>query len=70
MAKEGRDVMLKLAVAAQLPLIEISTRAGHGGGKPTSKKIAETADLWTFLVKNLGMKIEATPPPSSRPGSR
>ena len=26
MAKEGRDVMLKLAVAAQLPLIEISTR--------------------------------------------
>jgi len=23
-------------------LIEITTRAGHGGGKPTSKKIAET----------------------------
>ena len=39
-------------------LIEITTRAGHGGGKPTSKKIAETADLWAFLVKNLGMKIE------------
>ena len=39
-------------------LIEISTRAGHGGGKPTSKKIAETADLWAFLVKSLGMKIE------------
>jgi prolyl oligopeptidase len=39
-------------------LIEISTRAGHGGGKPTSKRIAETADLWAFLVKNLGMKIE------------
>jgi prolyl oligopeptidase len=39
-------------------LIEITTRAGHGGGKPTSKKITETADLWAFLVKNLGMKIE------------
>ena len=51
-------------------LIEITTRAGHGGGKPTSKKIAETADLWAFLVKNLGMKVEPTPPPSSRPGCR
>ncbi len=39
-------------------LIEISTRAGHGGGKPTTKKIAETADLWAFLVKSLGMKID------------
>jgi len=39
-------------------LIEITTRAGHGGGKPTSKRIAETADLWAFLVKNLGMKID------------
>lgn len=50
-------------------LIEITTRAGHGGGKPTSKRIAETADLWAFLVKNLGMTV-FTPPPSSRPGSR
>ncbi len=39
-------------------LIEITTRAGHGGGKPTSKKIAEAADLWAFLVKNLGMTVE------------
>ncbi len=39
-------------------LIEISTRAGHGGGKPTAKKIAEVTDLWAFLVKNLGMKME------------
>ena len=39
-------------------LILITTRAGHGGGKPTSKRIAETADLWAFLVKSLGMKIE------------
>jgi hypothetical protein len=29
-------------------------RGGHGGGK----RIAETADLWPFLVKNLGMKME------------
>jgi len=51
---------LQRAQACDKPvLIEISTRAGHGGGKPTSKKIAETADLWAFLVKNLGMKINA-----------
>ena len=45
-------------------LIEITTRAGHGGGKPTSKKIAETADLWAFLVKNLGMKLDRSCLPS------
>ena len=37
-------------------LIRIETRAGHGAGKPTSKLIEETADLWAFLVKNLGVK--------------
>ena len=30
-------------------LIRIETRAGHGAGKPTSKRIAEAADLWAFL---------------------
>ena len=38
-------------------LIRIETRAGHGGGKPTSKQIEEIADQWAFLVKNLGMKL-------------
>jgi prolyl oligopeptidase len=38
-------------------LIRIETRAGHGGGMPVSKKIEETADLWAFLVNNLGMKL-------------
>ena len=38
-------------------LIRISTRAGHGGGKPISKRIDEIADEWAFLVKNLGMKV-------------
>lgn len=39
-------------------LIRIETRAGHGAGKPTAKVIAEIADLWAFLVKNLGMAEE------------
>jgi prolyl oligopeptidase len=38
-------------------LIRIETRAGHGAGKPTAKQIAEVADEWAFLVKNLKMKL-------------
>ncbi|MCA9298728.1 MAG: S9 family peptidase, partial [Phycisphaerales bacterium] len=34
-------------------LIRIETRAGHGAGKPTSKRIEEAADLWAFLVESL-----------------
>ncbi len=36
-------------------LIRIETRAGHGAGKPTAKRIEEVADQWSFLVKALGM---------------
>lgn len=39
-------------------LIRIETRAGHGAGKPTTKRIEEAADRWTFLVKNLGMNVD------------
>jgi prolyl oligopeptidase len=38
-------------------LIRIATRAGHGMGKPTGKRIAEITDEWAFLVKNLGMTV-------------
>jgi prolyl oligopeptidase len=38
-------------------LIRIETKAGHGAGKPTSKQIAERADLWAFLVKSLDVKV-------------
>ncbi|MCG6962409.1 MAG: prolyl oligopeptidase family serine peptidase [Acidobacteria bacterium] len=44
-------------------LIRIETRAGHGAGKPTAKRIDEAADSLAFLVKNLGV---AVPPWSSR----
>jgi len=36
-------------------LIRIETKAGHGGGKPTSKIIEEYADTWSFMFWNLGM---------------
>ncbi len=50
---------LQAAQAGDAPtLIRITTRAGHGAGKPTMKRIEETADEWAFLVKNLGMRVE------------
>jgi prolyl oligopeptidase len=36
-------------------LIRIETAAGHGGGKPTGKRIEEDADVLAFLMKALGM---------------
>jgi prolyl oligopeptidase len=38
-------------------LIRIETRAGHGAGKPTDKILAEIADEYAFLVKNLHMTV-------------
>ncbi|MEE9130102.1 MAG: prolyl oligopeptidase family serine peptidase, partial [Phycisphaerales bacterium] len=50
---------LQYAQAGDSPvLIRIETRAGHGGGKPTAKRIEEAADLWAFLVKSLDMDVD------------
>jgi len=38
-------------------MISIETNAGHGGGKPTSKKIAEVTDVYSFLVRALGFRV-------------
>ncbi len=38
-------------------LIRVETRAGHGAGKPTTKIIEETADIFAFLAKTLDMKL-------------
>jgi prolyl oligopeptidase len=37
-------------------MIRIETKAGHGGGKPTSMIIEEYSDVWAFTMKNLGVK--------------
>lgn len=39
-------------------LIRIETKAGHGAGKPTSKQIEEAADIWSFVMYNLGMDFK------------
>ena len=36
-------------------LIRIETSAGHGAGKPISKHIEETADIWSFMWYNMGL---------------
>ena len=36
-------------------LIRIDTKAGHGGGKPLAKVLEEQADIYSFIMYNLGM---------------
>ncbi len=38
-------------------LIRIETNAGHGAGKPTSKRIDEAADTWSFVFENTNTKV-------------
>jgi len=48
---------LQAAQAGSAPvLIRVETRAGHGGGRPTTKIIEEASDMWGFLVHSLGME--------------
>ena len=50
---------LQAAQAGPAPvLIRIETRAGHGAGKPTAKRIEESADKFAFLARNLGMRVQ------------
>jgi prolyl oligopeptidase len=39
-------------------LIRIDSKAGHGAGKPTNKVIDEAADIWSFVMFNLGMEFK------------
>jgi prolyl oligopeptidase len=36
-------------------LVRVDHNAGHGAGKPISKLIDEWADIWSFVMYNLGM---------------
>ncbi len=37
-------------------IIRIDTKAGHGGGKPLAKVLEEQADIYSFILYNMGVK--------------
>ena len=48
---------MQAAQAGDAPvLIRIQVRGGHGAGLPTTLQIEQQADIYGFLMKNLGMK--------------
>lgn len=52
---------LQRAQACDAPvLIRIERNAGHGAGKPLSKRIAESADSYAFLFYNTGTEYKPT----------
>ena len=40
-------------------IIRIDTKAGHGGGKPISKVLEEQADIYSFILYNMGLTYPA-----------
>ncbi|MFH1463419.1 MAG: prolyl oligopeptidase family serine peptidase [Pseudomonadota bacterium] len=49
---------LQHAQAGPEPILaRIETRAGHSAGKPKSMRIDEAADMWAFLVRELGVDV-------------
>jgi len=56
-AKKFAATLQAAAVGDNPILLRVETKAGHGGGKPTSKVIQETSDIYAFLFKILGMSI-------------
>ena len=45
-------------------LIRVDTKSGHGHGKPTSKTIEEITDVYSFLVRSLGLEYKKGRPTS------
>ena len=53
-------VALQAAQTGSEPkIIRIDTKAGHGGGKPISKVLEEQADIYSFILYNMGLSYPA-----------
>jgi prolyl oligopeptidase len=47
---------LQNATSSKAPiLLRLESKAGHGAGKPTSKRVEELTDIYSFLFSQLGM---------------
>ena len=51
-------------------LIRIETKAGHGAGMPTSKRIELTTDIWSFVMYNLDMNFREQSTASQKEGKK
>ena len=64
--------LLQASTSSDRPiLLRTEMRAGHGAGKPLSKQIDEAADVYGFLIWQLGleMKRDLAPEPYPESGS-
>ncbi|KAG8465712.1 hypothetical protein KFE25_003019 [Diacronema lutheri] len=39
-------------------LVRVETKAGHGSGTATSKRLEAAADMYTFVLRSLGIKLD------------
>jgi prolyl oligopeptidase len=54
----ARKMAARLQAASTRPvLLRVEARAGHGQGKPLSKVVEESTDIWTFLFETLGLSL-------------
>lgn len=51
-------------------LIRIETKAGHGAGMPTSKRIDLATDIWSFIMYNTGMSFKNPVKTATTPASK
>ncbi|MDP2960301.1 MAG: prolyl oligopeptidase family serine peptidase [candidate division Zixibacteria bacterium] len=56
-AKKFAAILQSLTAGENPILLRVETKAGHGGGKPTSKVIEESSDIYAFLFKILGIEM-------------
>ena len=52
------DVLQEASISNDMSMIRIEQNAGHGAGKPLSKRIAEAADSYAFLFYNTGTEYK------------
>ena len=49
---------LQAATTGGIVLLRANANTGHGAGTPLEDEIDETADVWAFLVKELGLTVK------------